>query len=157
MTSSTSETEEQEIYRVISDALLCLCEQKPNDPVDFLSRKMLELIGDDPSTAIRKKEITENDIEKQNLNENIILSAEKLALSGLGEKFDENYKIIESLSLNTFLIEDLKTEPKEKSARIISKKNSHIFLSDKKIKMLAELDHPNIIKIFKIIEDEDYI
>ena len=58
MTSSTSETEEQEIYRVISDALLCLCEQKPNDPVDFLSRKMLELIGDDPSTAIRKKEIT---------------------------------------------------------------------------------------------------
>lgn len=157
MTSSTSETEEQEIYRVISDALLCLCEQKPNDPVDFLSRKMLELIGDDPSTAVRKKEITEVDIEKQSVNENVILSAEKLALTGLGEKFDENYKIIESLSLNTFLIEDLKSEPKQKSARIIAKKNSSIFLSDKKIKMLAGLDHPNIIKIFKIIEDEDYI
>ena len=37
------------IYNVINNALLALCEQKPNDPVDFLSRKMLELIGDNPN------------------------------------------------------------------------------------------------------------
>ena len=51
-----SESDEHEIYRVISEALLSLCEEKPNDPVDYLSRKMLELIGDDPKNAVRKKE-----------------------------------------------------------------------------------------------------
>ena len=49
-----NETEE-EIYNVISEALLQLCEQKPNAPVDFLSRKMLELIGDNPDEFERKK------------------------------------------------------------------------------------------------------
>ena len=50
-----SESDEQEIYKVISEALLSLCEEKPNDPVDYLSRKMLELIGDDPKNAVRNK------------------------------------------------------------------------------------------------------
>ena len=156
MTSSTSETEEQEIYRVISDALLCLCEQKPNDPVDFLSRKMLELIGDDPSTAVRKKEIEEEG-DNVKVNENIIFSAEKLAIMDISEKFDDHYKIIEELSLHTFKVEDLSNENVPKAARIVNKKTTNIFLSDKKIKMLSGLDHPNIIKIFKILEDDDYI
>ena len=122
MTSSTSETEEQEIYRVISDALLCLCEQKPNDPVDFLSRKMLELIGDDHSTAIRKKEITENDIEKLQLITNltkqhgvnlagveIIINMQE-QISALNEKINQietNIKIKHG--------EDISIIPKEKN------------------------------------------
>ena len=56
MVKFSSESDEQEIYKVISEALLSLCGEKPNDPVDYLSRKMLELIGDDPNNAVRKKE-----------------------------------------------------------------------------------------------------
>ena len=59
--------EEEKIYDVISKALLSLCEQKPNDPVDFLSRKMLELIGEDPSKAIRKKENLVEDKAKKRI------------------------------------------------------------------------------------------
>ena len=76
MIPSIDEKEEQEIYKVISDALLTLCEQKPNDPVDFLSRKMLELIGDDPSNAVRAKDLDVDENELNKVNECIIISAE---------------------------------------------------------------------------------
>ena len=51
-----TQEETQKIFEVIEQALLSLCREKPNDPVDYLSRKMLELIGDDPNSAIRKKQ-----------------------------------------------------------------------------------------------------
>lgn len=157
MIPSIDEKEEQEIYKVISDALLTLCEQKPNDPVDFLSRKMLELIGDDPSNAVRAKDLDVDENELNKVNENIIISAEKVAIAGLNKKFDEYYRIVEQISTNTYLIEEINNDTVAKGVRIINKKDKNVFLSDKKVKMLCELDHPNIIKIINIMEDEDYI
>ena len=157
MIPSIDEKEEQEIYKVISDALLTLCEQKPNDPVDFLSRKMLELIGDDPSNAVRAKDLEVDEHELNKVNENIIISAEKVAIAGLNKKFDEYYRIVEQISTNTYLIEEINNDTVAKAVRIINKKDKNVFLSDKKVKMLCELDHPNIIKIINIMEDEDYI
>ena len=157
MIHSIDEKEEQEIYKVISDALLTLCEQKPNDPVDFLSRKMLELIGDDPSNAVRAKDLDVDENELNKVNENIIISAEKVAIAGLNKKFDEYYRIVEQISTNTYLIEEINNDTVAKAVRIINKKDKNVFLSDKKVKMLCELDHPNIIKIINIMEDEDYI
>ena len=137
--------------------MLTLCEQKPNDPVDFLSRKMLELIGDDPSNAVRAKDLDVDENELNKVNENIIISAEKVAIAGLNKKFDEYYRIVEQISTNTYLIEEINNDTVAKAVRIINKKDKNVFLSDKKVKMLCELDHPNIIKIINIMEDEDYI
>ena len=143
---------EEEIYSVISDALLQLCEQKPNAPVDFLSRKMLELIGDNPESFERKKaEIIEDDKKGEN---EMIISPEKLAIEGLHQNFTDLYNIIDKISYNTFTVENIKGEPTLKCARIIEKSNSPVFLSDRKIKMLIGLDHPNIVKNYQILEDE---
>ena len=148
-----SETEEQEIYKVISEALLSLCEEKPNDPVDYLSRKMLELIGDDPKNAVRKKEEKEEAFD-QKVNENIIITAEKLALSNLHKNFYEFYSIVELIEDNVYLCEDLKLGGELKCVRIINKEKNPVFLSEGKIKMLVSLDSPNVIKIFDIFEDD---
>ena len=148
-----SETEEQEIYKVISEALLSLCEEKPNDPVDYLSRKMLELIGDDPKNAVRKKEEKEEAFD-QKVNENIIITAEKLALSNLHKNFYEFYSIVELIEDNVYLCEDLKLGGELKCVRIIDKEKNPVFLSEGKIKMLVSLDSPNVIKIFDIFEDD---
>ena len=99
-----TQEETQKIYEVIEEALLSLCQEKPNDPVDYLSRKMLQLIGDDPTTAIRKK----NAIIEGNVTENIVLSPDKIAIQNLKKDFYENYKILEQISINNYLIEDLK-------------------------------------------------
>ncbi len=143
---------EEEIYSVISDALLQLCEQKPNAPVDFLSRKMLELIGDNPESFERRKtEIIEEDNKGEN---EMIISPEKLAIEGLHQNFTDLYNIIDKISYNTFTVENIKGEPTLKCARIIEKSSSPVFLSDRKIKMLIGLDHPNIVKNYQILEDE---
>ena len=52
-----TENEENDIYLVISKALESLCQEKPNDATDFLSKKMLEIIGDDPKWNIVKKKV----------------------------------------------------------------------------------------------------
>jgi calcium-dependent protein kinase len=149
-----TETEEQEIYKVISEALLSLCEEKPNDPVDYLSRKMLELIGDDPNSVVRK--LSEED-NNEKVNENIIITPEKIALNNLSKNFFEYYNIIKLIVDNVYLCEDIKLGGEEKCVRIIDKKKNPFFLSEGKIKMLVNLDSPNIIKIFNIFEDDDYI
>ena len=146
-----SESDEQEIYKVISEALLSLCEEKPNDPVDYLSRKMLELIGDDPKNAVSKKE--EEEINDKKINENIIITAEKLILNNLHKNFSEFYSIIDLIEDNVYLCEDLKLGDL-KCVRIIDKEKNPVFLSEGKIKMLVSLDSPNIIKIFNIFEDD---
>lgn len=54
-----SELEENEMYKIINDALFSLCEEKPNNPVEFLSKSMLCLIGEDPNhLGVRKKVIS---------------------------------------------------------------------------------------------------
>ena len=151
-----TQEETQKIYEVIEEALLSLCQEKPNDPVDYLSRKMLQLIGDDPTSAIRKKNTT---IEG-NVTENIVLSPDKIAIQNLKKDFYENYKILEQISINNYLIEDLKLGDAngQKCARIIDKSNNRhkILMSDRIITTLVKLSHPNLIKIIEILEDEKY-
>ena len=94
-----TQEETQKIYEVIEEALLSLCREKPNDPVDFLSRKMLQLIGEDPSSAIRKK----TTLIEGGINDNLILSPEKIAIQNLKKDFYQNYKIVEEISMNNYL------------------------------------------------------
>ena len=47
--------EENEMYQIINDALFELCEEKPNNPIDYLARKMIELIGLEPNQALTIK------------------------------------------------------------------------------------------------------
>ena len=151
-----TQEETQKIYEVIEEALLSLCQEKPNDPVDYLSRKMLQLIGDDPTSAIRKK----NTVIEGNVTENIVLSPDKIAIQNLKKDFYENYKILEQISINNYLIEDLKLGDAngQKCARIIDKSNNRhkILMSDRIITTLVKLSHPNLIKIIEILEDEKY-
>ena len=152
----SSQSEEEKIYDVISKALLSLCEQKPNDPVDFLSRKMLELIDEDPSKAIRRKE---NVIEDR-LNENVLITPDQLAIQNLKKDFFANYKIIEEISNNNYIIEDLKlgSATGQKCVRIIDKTltENKVLLSDRTITTLVKLTHPNIIRIIEILEDDKF-
>ena len=148
--------EEEKIYDVISKALLSLCEQKPNDPVDFLSRKMLELIGEDPSKFIRTKE----SLIEDKITDNVILSPDKIAIQNLKKDFYENYKIKEEISINNYIVEDLKLGDSNgmKCARIIDKSlnQNKILLSDRAITTLVKLSHPNLIRIIEILEDDKY-
>ena len=152
----SSQSEEEKIYDVISKALLSLCEQKPNDPVDFLSRKMLELINEDPTKAIRKKET----IIEDKLNENILISPDQLAIQNLKKDFFSNYKIIEEISNNNYIVEDLKLGDSngKKCVRIIDKTltENKVLLSDRIITTLVKLTHPNLIRIIEILEDDKY-
>ncbi len=151
-----TQEETQKIFEVIEQALLSLCREKPNDPVDYLSRKMLELIGDDPNSAIRKK----TTLIEGEVKDNIVLSAEKIAIQNLKKDFYQNYKIIEEISLNNYLIEDLKLgdENGQKCVRIIDKSTNKnkILMSDRIINTLVKLSHPNLIRIIEILEDDKY-
>ena len=152
----SSQSEEEKIYDVISKALLSLCEQKPNDPVDFLSRKMLELINEDSTKAIRKKET----IIEDKMNENVLISPDQLAIQNLKKDFFSHYKIIEEISNNNYVVEDLKLGDSsgQKCVRIIDKSlnENKVLLSDRIITSLVKLTHPNIIRIIEILEDDKY-
>ena len=149
----SSNSEEEKIYDVISKALLSLCEENPNDPVDFLSRKMLELIGEKPS--LRSVGTIRDDKPP---SDNAVISLDKVAFQNLKKDFYENYKIIEELSNNNYIVEDLKLGDSngQKCVRIIDKSLSQILLSDRTISTLIKLSHPNIIRIIEILEDDKY-
>ena len=151
-----TQEETQKIYEVIEQALLSLCQEKPNDPVDYLSRKMLELIGDDPVAAIRKKAT----IIETAVTDNIILSPDKIAIQNLKKDFYQNYRIIEEISMNNYLVEDIKLGDinGQRCARIIDKSvnKNKILMSDRIISILVKLSHPNLIKIIEILEDDKY-
>ena len=68
----SSSSDEEKIYDIISKALLSLCEEKPNDPV------------------------------------NSIITVDKIALQNLKKYFYNNYKIIEEIPVNNYLVEDIK-------------------------------------------------
>lgn len=57
MEKKITDSEENEIYLVISKALHALCQEKPNDAIDYLAKKMLEIIGDDPKWSNQKKKV----------------------------------------------------------------------------------------------------
>ena len=149
----SSPSEEEKIYDVISKALLSLCEEKPNDPVDFLSRKMLELIGEKPSIRLKGSIIVDKPP-----TDNVVISVDKLGIENLKKDFYENYKIIEEISINNYIVEDLKLGDSngQKCARIIDKSLNQILLSDRAISTLLKLSHPNLIRIIEILEDDKY-
>ena len=123
-----SQEETQKIYEVIEQALLSLCQEKPNDPVDYLSRKMLQLISEDSTNAIRKK----TTLIEGEVTDNIIVSPDKIAIQNLKKDFYQNYRIIEEISMNNYLVEDIKLGDVngQKCARIIDKSlNKNIILN----------------------------
>jgi len=71
-----------------------------------------------------------------------------------------NYKIIEEISMNNYLIEDLKLGDAngQKCARIIDKttNKNKILMSDRIISTLVKLSHPNLIKIIEILVGPQY-
>ena len=148
---SMSEEEEKKIYDVINDALLSLCKEKPNDPVDFLSRKMLGLIGVDPSEIIRK---VSKDRDNKMIDD-VLITPEKLAIQNLKKNFYKNYKIIEEISINNYLVEDINLGD-TKCARIIDKSINETLMSDRAISTLVKLSHPNLVKIIELLEDDKY-
>ena len=148
---SMSEEEEKKIYDVINDALLSLCKEKPNDPVDFLSRKMLELIGVDSSEIIRR---VSKDRDNKMIDD-VLISPEKLAIQNLKKNFYKNYKIIEEISINNYLVEDINLGD-TKCARIIDKSINETLMSDRAISTLVKLSHPNLVKIIELLEDDKY-
>ena len=148
---SMSEEEEKKIYDVINDALLSLCKEKPNDPVDFLSRKMLELIGVDSSEIIRR---VSKDRDNKMIDD-VLISPEKLAIQNLKKNFYKNYKIIEEISINNYLVEDINLGD-TKCARIIDKSINETLMSDRAITTLVKLSHPNLVKIIELLEDDKY-
>ena len=151
----SSSSEEEKIYDVISKALLSLCEEKPNDPVDFLSRKMLELIGENPKPLVRVLDSVRVD---RIANDNAIITVDKIALQNLKKDFYDNYKIIEEISVNNYLVEDIKLGETngQKCARIIDKSFNQISSNDRMIITLTNLSHPNLIRILEILEDDKY-
>lgn len=52
-----TDLEENDMYKVINDALFSICEEKPNDPLDFLSRKMMDLVGEDSNSLMVRKKV----------------------------------------------------------------------------------------------------
>ena len=148
----STDSEEEKIYEVINKALLSLCDGKPNDPVDFLSCKMLELIGEKPS--IRNKD----DNSKKQTTDDVLISIDKIAKQNLKKDFYTNYKIVEEISINNYLVEDLKLGDTngQKCVRIIDKSLNSIFLSDREIVTRLQLSHPNLIRIIEILEDDKY-
>jgi hypothetical protein len=62
-----SSEEENKMYQIINDALFALCEEKPNNPIDYLARKMLELSGIDPHSISNKKKVILSYIRQQKL------------------------------------------------------------------------------------------
>ena len=61
-----NETEENIMYKYLSESLLEVCEKKPSNPIGFLSKSLLSLIGDDPEllsrTLTKQKDLKVNTI-----------------------------------------------------------------------------------------------
>lgn len=149
-----SETDEKEIYRVIHDSLVALCEQKPNDPVDFLVRTMLEIIGEDSEAFFRDKT---QGLETNKVIKEVIIKADKIAEKQLTENFYDFYQIVEELTPDVYLIQEVNTENEpDKVARILPVSEFSNIFTEGNIKSIMNLDFPNISKVFHIFQDEKY-
>ncbi|MCQ2821390.1 MAG: protein kinase, partial [archaeon] len=145
-----SEETEDEIYKIISLALIDLCENKPNDPVDHLSKKMFELIGEDPNQQRRR---VKRDSTKR-VGASALFSKSEVALANLSKNIEEFYKIGKKIQGNLFKAVDLKDSSKKVVRILIKKKNPNFSIGEKKIKLLYELEHAHIQKVVAIFEDK---
>jgi calcium-dependent protein kinase len=153
-----TEKEENLMYQIINEALLGLCREKPNNPVDFLSKHMLELVGLEGELYRRKKKLSI--IEETHLASH----ADKVTQFSrpLARKFHDNYKVISKLGVGSHgessIVEDINISGMKKVVKIVHKSEEHEHnLTENSIDLLLSLDHPNIVKIHEILEDEKHL
>lgn len=149
-----SEEEENEMYNIIKTALFSLCDEKPNRPVEFLAKKMLEIVdGDSLNTQISRKSIVVNKPSVDTDDYNIKI--ENILNENYTKPFLENYKILDKVYGDVYLVEDLKIPEIKKVVKIIDKNKTDLDgLPEKTLESLLNLSHPNVINIYDIIEDE---
>jgi len=152
-----SDEEENEIYNIIKTALYSLCEAKPKDPVEYLARKMLNLVEDQNSNpSIFRESILER---KQTIGtDNLVMKVQNVVMETLAEPFLEKYKILEKIRGEVYLAQDLKVPELKKAVKIIDKEKSDMYgISENTLDTIINLDHPNVIKIYEIFEDENHL
>lgn len=140
--------EEERIYDIISKSLESLCIEKPNEPIYFLSSKMLEQIGET--------------IESMNLKPyNRINNKEKLMNNTLDRitlrSFNSTYKIIKLIRREkdgSLFLCQLRSDKTYEYIVKIMKKNTKLFLSETEKEKLLQLDHRNLLKIKDIIDEK---
>jgi calcium-dependent protein kinase len=150
-----SEHEENEMYNMMKISLFALCDEKPNHPVEFLAKKMLELAGQTDTYVVVRKQSTKFSSSKfLDVNINI----DKLMTKNMTKNFADNYKIVTRLGWDVFIVEDLKMPEVKKAVKMINKDKGEVNgIPENIIGAMLTLDHPNVVKIFDIIEDEFHI
>ena len=84
-----TDSEENEMYRLLSESLFSFCESKPKNSIEYLAKQMLEFAHEDPNTITtftNKKEIKETGYE---LTDQQVKRTKK--------QFKDQYKIIKKL------------------------------------------------------------
>lgn len=150
MAKKISQDEEDKIYKIISDSLYSLCKEKPSDPIFFLSQKMLENIGEDMDKLDIKL------IKRGTKDKKLTMNLEYLQ----PKSFRQIYRIIRGLGSGKYgsvYLAELRSDNSYKYAVKIVKKNNSLSLSEYSRDLLTSLDHPNLIDIKEIIEEDQYI
>ncbi len=167
------EKEEEEMYKIINDALYKLCQEKPNNPVEILAKNMLEIIEEDTSNFKGKLSTQPNQniqgtpqisaIRAKTQQDELGLTGMKLISSSLKKVFLENYKIISQIGKGhhseVFHIEDKNFQSIKKIVKIIPKLDldDSMYITEKSMDLIQSLDHPNVAKIYEVIEDDKYV
>lgn len=147
---------EEQIFSIINDALFNICEEKPSNPIESLSAKMFQLIGEDPSEILKKRRQTQEQSKSvSNINDT----------QSCNHSFSALYKIVKKIghgSYGTVFTTQLRNEQANanlnsqsaglRSVKIIKKNVKH--LSESNRELLKKLDHPNIVKIHEVMEDD---
>lgn len=147
---NSSQNEEEKIYDIISNSLEALCKEKPNDPIFYLSAKMLEFVGEDINKLGLKLYSRINNKDKV-----MLTAVDDMATKSFGD----TYKIIKPLGVGKFgsvFLAELRIDSTYKYAVKIVEKNKDVFISEMHKDQLRQLDHRNLVKIKDIIEEDNH-
>jgi len=151
-----SEEEENEMYNIIKTALFSLCDEKPNHPVDYLAKKMLELVDGTKSAFISRKTIMERRPSTE--IDEYLIKVDTIRNENYSKQFLDFYRIIHKVNGDVYLIEDLKVPELKKVAKIINKEKTKLNgVPENILDILLSLDHPNVTKTYEILEDEYHL
>ena len=154
--------EDELFYNIISEALLSLCHQKPDDPIEFLANQLMKISNQDvESLKFPKIEIdTVESLTRKKANNTVKLSTEKIFLSEIKKSFYEKFVLLEKIGDGTqgtvFKCRDKSSETDLRAVKIINKKGDDTLTEDR-IRLLKQLMHPNLITIFDVFEDDENI
>lgn len=155
MSTYQSKEEDEKMYKIISDALLDLCENKPNDPIDYLSRKLFELIGDNPEKqmrAVNKRAST----KRMSISRGDLFSKSELAVNNLHNDYENDYELGNNIFDNLYIVKD-KRDGTKKTMRILRKKNYPNFIAGtNKVGLISEMEHQNILDVLDMRETNKY-